>query len=63
MRYPFAGVALDSADGKDISIIKKQGKVKALEEEIFCRKCRLKFSDLRNHFAYFLRIAFVVVIA
>lgn len=36
----FSGVALDSADGKDISIIKKQGKVKALEEEIFCRKCR-----------------------
>ncbi|KMQ94313.1 glucosamine--fructose-6-phosphate aminotransferase, partial [Lasius niger] len=30
-------VALDSADGKDMSIIKKQGKVKALEEEIFCR--------------------------
>lgn len=34
--YDSAGVALDSADGKDISIIKKQGKVKALEEEIFC---------------------------
>ncbi|XP_043526905.1 glutamine--fructose-6-phosphate aminotransferase [isomerizing] 2-like isoform X6 [Frieseomelitta varia] len=33
--YDSAGVALDSADGKDISIIKKQGKVKALEEEIF----------------------------
>ncbi|XP_076629753.1 glucosamine-fructose-6-phosphate aminotransferase 2 isoform X1 [Colletes latitarsis] len=32
--YDSAGVALDSADGKDISIIKKQGKVKALEEEI-----------------------------
>ncbi|XP_017797266.1 PREDICTED: glutamine--fructose-6-phosphate aminotransferase [isomerizing] 2-like isoform X2 [Habropoda laboriosa] len=35
--YDSAGVALDSADGKDISIIKKQGKVKALEEEIFHR--------------------------
>ncbi|KYM77250.1 Glucosamine--fructose-6-phosphate aminotransferase [isomerizing] 2 [Atta colombica] len=35
--YDSAGVALDSADGKDIAIIKKQGKVKALEEEIFCR--------------------------
>ncbi|XP_060820783.1 glutamine--fructose-6-phosphate aminotransferase [isomerizing] 2-like isoform X3 [Bombus pascuorum] len=35
--YDSAGVALDSADGKDISIIKKQGKVKALEEEIFYR--------------------------
>lgn len=48
-RCPFAGVALDSADGKDIAIIKKQGKVKALEEEIFCRKYRLKFSNLRDH--------------
>lgn len=35
--YVVAGVALDSVDGKDISIIKKQGKVKALEEEIFYR--------------------------
>ncbi|KAK2576407.1 hypothetical protein KPH14_005748 [Odynerus spinipes] len=35
--YDSAGVALDTADGKDISIIKKQGKVKALEEEIFHR--------------------------
>ncbi|XP_029677881.1 glutamine--fructose-6-phosphate aminotransferase [isomerizing] 2-like isoform X2 [Formica exsecta] len=35
--YDSAGVAVDSADGKDMSIIKKQGKVKALEEEIFCR--------------------------
>lgn len=33
--YDSAGVALDSPDGKDISIIKKQGKVIALEEEIF----------------------------
>ncbi|XP_026668235.1 glutamine--fructose-6-phosphate aminotransferase [isomerizing] 2-like isoform X2 [Ceratina calcarata] len=35
--YDSAGVALDSADGKDITIIKKQGKVKALEDEIFYR--------------------------
>ncbi|XP_047356918.1 glutamine--fructose-6-phosphate aminotransferase [isomerizing] 2-like isoform X3 [Vespa velutina] len=35
--YDSAGVALDSAGGKDISIIKKTGKVKALEEEIFHR--------------------------
>ncbi|XP_015589581.1 glutamine--fructose-6-phosphate aminotransferase [isomerizing] 2 isoform X1 [Cephus cinctus] len=35
--YDSAGVALDSPDGKDISIIKKQGKVKALEDEIFHR--------------------------
>ncbi|XP_076174038.1 glucosamine-fructose-6-phosphate aminotransferase 2 isoform X2 [Ptiloglossa arizonensis] len=33
--YDSAGVALDSTDGRNISIIKKQGKVKALEEEIF----------------------------
>lgn len=45
-----SGVALDTADGKDISIIKKQGKVKALEEEIFYRKCR----------RYFLPPAFIV---
>ncbi|CAB0045261.1 unnamed protein product [Trichogramma brassicae] len=35
--YDSAGVALDSSDGKDIAIIKKQGKVRALEEEIFQR--------------------------
>ncbi|XP_066594374.1 glutamine--fructose-6-phosphate aminotransferase [isomerizing] 2-like isoform X2 [Prorops nasuta] len=35
--YDSAGVALDAAGGKDISVIKKQGKVKALEEEIFHR--------------------------
>lgn len=37
------GVALDSVDGKDICIIKKQGKVKALEDEIFYRKCILEY--------------------
>ncbi|KAJ9601401.1 hypothetical protein L9F63_000425, partial [Diploptera punctata] len=31
--YDSAGVALDAADGKDIAIVKKSGKVKALEEE------------------------------
>lgn len=30
----FSGVAIDSADGKDMSMIKKNGKVKALEDEI-----------------------------
>ncbi|XP_017765949.1 PREDICTED: glutamine--fructose-6-phosphate aminotransferase [isomerizing] 2 isoform X1 [Eufriesea mexicana] len=35
--YDSAGVALDSADEKNTLIIKKQGKVKALEEEIFYR--------------------------
>ncbi|XP_023247251.1 glutamine--fructose-6-phosphate aminotransferase [isomerizing] 2-like isoform X2 [Copidosoma floridanum] len=33
--YDSAGVALDSPNGKDIAVIKKEGKVKALEEEIF----------------------------
>ncbi|XP_048513337.1 glutamine--fructose-6-phosphate aminotransferase [isomerizing] 2-like isoform X2 [Athalia rosae] len=35
--YDSAGVALDSPDGKDISIIKKQGKVQLLEDEIMNR--------------------------
>ncbi|XP_058801287.1 glutamine--fructose-6-phosphate aminotransferase [isomerizing] 2-like isoform X2 [Phymastichus coffea] len=43
--YDSAGVALDSDDGKDIAIIKKQGKVKALEDEIF-QHTKLDF-DLR----------------
>lgn len=34
----FAGVGLDSPNSHDISIIKKKGKVKALEDEIFKRK-------------------------
>lgn len=41
--YDSAGVALDSADGQNILIIKKQGKVKALEEEIFANQ---EFTDL-----------------
>ena len=36
--YDSAGVAFDAADGKDISIVKKCGKVKALEEEILSSK-------------------------
>ncbi|XP_075216139.1 glutamine--fructose-6-phosphate aminotransferase [isomerizing] 2-like isoform X2 [Lycorma delicatula] len=35
--YDSAGVAIDSADGKDIAIVKKSGKVKALEDEILSR--------------------------
>ncbi|XP_015119386.1 glutamine--fructose-6-phosphate aminotransferase [isomerizing] 2 isoform X2 [Diachasma alloeum] len=35
--YDSAGVALDSPNGEDIAIVKKQGKVKALEDEIFSR--------------------------
>lgn len=41
--YDSAGVALDAADGKDISIVKKSGKVKALEEEIHSRINELDF--------------------
>ncbi|XP_071442474.1 glutamine--fructose-6-phosphate aminotransferase [isomerizing] 2-like isoform X3 [Hetaerina americana] len=32
--YDSAGVAVDSADGKDISVVKKSGKVQALQDEI-----------------------------
>ncbi|PSN50567.1 hypothetical protein C0J52_14767 [Blattella germanica] len=41
--YDSAGVALDAADGKDIAIVKKSGKVKALEEEILAREKELDF--------------------
>lgn len=36
--YDSAGVALDGANGSDIAIVKKSGKVKALEEEILSSK-------------------------
>lgn len=32
------GVAIDSADGENVSIIKKSGKVQALQDEIYSRK-------------------------
>jgi glucosamine--fructose-6-phosphate aminotransferase (isomerizing) len=38
--YDSAGVALDGVDGKDIAIVKKSGKVKALEDEILSSKCK-----------------------
>ena len=38
--YDSAGVALDAADG-DIAIVKKSGKVKALEDEILTSKCKI----------------------
>ncbi|PNF24493.1 Glutamine--fructose-6-phosphate aminotransferase [isomerizing] 2 [Cryptotermes secundus] len=41
--YDSAGVALDAADGKDISIVKKKGKVKVLEDEINSRINELDF--------------------
>jgi glucosamine--fructose-6-phosphate aminotransferase (isomerizing) len=39
--YDSAGVALDAGGGKDIAIVKKSGKVKALEEEILSSKCKI----------------------
>lgn len=44
--YDSAGVALDSPDGKDMSIVKKSGKVKALEEEIFNSGAKLDFDGV-----------------
>jgi len=41
--YDSAGVALDAADGRDIAIVKKSGKVKALEEEILSKEKELDF--------------------
>uniref|UniRef100_A0A1B6LZR1 glutamine--fructose-6-phosphate transaminase (isomerizing) n=1 Tax=Graphocephala atropunctata TaxID=36148 RepID=A0A1B6LZR1_9HEMI len=41
--YDSAGIALDSPDGKDVSIVKKSGKVQALEDEIISRKDDLDF--------------------
>jgi glucosamine--fructose-6-phosphate aminotransferase (isomerizing) len=36
--YDSAGLAIDTADGQNITIIKETGKVKALEDEILLRK-------------------------
>lgn len=44
--YDSAGLALDSSDGKDISIIRKSGKVKALEDEIMSRELKLDFEGM-----------------
>ncbi|XP_049958786.1 glutamine--fructose-6-phosphate aminotransferase [isomerizing] 2-like isoform X1 [Schistocerca serialis cubense] len=41
--YDSAGVALDSADGQDITIVKKSGKVQALQDEIFSKEKTLDF--------------------
>lgn len=41
--YDSAGVALDAADGQDIAIVKKSGKVQALEDEIFSKEKTLDF--------------------
>lgn len=44
--YDSAGVAVDSPDGKDMSIVKKSGKVKALEDEIFISGAKLDFDGV-----------------
>ncbi|XP_046993143.1 glutamine--fructose-6-phosphate aminotransferase [isomerizing] 1-like isoform X3 [Schistocerca americana] len=41
--YDSAGVALDSADGQDMTIVKKSGKVQALQDEIFSKEKILDF--------------------
>ncbi|XP_073985836.1 glutamine--fructose-6-phosphate aminotransferase [isomerizing] 2-like isoform X2 [Rhodnius prolixus] len=41
--YDSAGVAVDEPDGKEIAIVKKSGKVQALEEEIMLRANQLEF--------------------
>ena len=46
--YDSAGVGLDGADYRDLLILKKQGKVKMLEDEIFANEERLKFEDTLN---------------
>lgn len=35
------GIAFDGSDGKDIAIVKKEGKVVALEDELLSCKCIL----------------------
>ncbi|XP_067011140.1 glutamine--fructose-6-phosphate aminotransferase [isomerizing] 2 isoform X2 [Anabrus simplex] len=46
--YDSAGVALDSADGKDMAIVKKTGKVKSLEDEIKSREKTLDFEGVTD---------------
>ena len=46
--YDSAGVGLDGADYRDIIILRKQGKVKMLEDEIYANEDRLKFEDTLN---------------
>lgn len=48
--YDSAGVAIDSPDGKDMNIVKKSGKVKALEDEIQVQSDSLKMDEIvTNH--------------
>nr|CAD7456081.1 unnamed protein product [Timema tahoe] len=43
--YDSAGVALDTPDGKGIAIVRKSGKVKALEDEILSKEEDLQFDQ------------------
>nr|CAD7201917.1 unnamed protein product [Timema douglasi] len=43
--YDSAGVALDTPDGKSIAIVRKSGKVKALEDEILSKEEDLQFDQ------------------
>ena len=46
--YDSAGVGIDGADFRDLLMVKKQGKVKLLEDEIYASKDKLKFDGTLN---------------
>merc|ERR1712050_462040 len=46
--YDSAGVGLDSKESGKIALVKKQGKVKLLEDEIYRREQDLAFDDTLN---------------
>ena len=46
--YDSAGVGLDGGDYRDLLILKKQGKVKMLEDEIYANEERLMFEATLN---------------
>ena len=46
--YDSAGVGLDSKESGRIELVKKQGKVKLLEDEIYSREAELAFEDTLN---------------
>ena len=46
--YDSAGIGLDGNDFRDLLILKKQGKVKLLEDEIYANKDKLNFEGTLN---------------
>ena len=46
--YDSAGVGIDGADFRDLLMLKKQGKVKLLEDEIYANEDMLKFDGTLN---------------